>query len=163
MICTSLRFARLTTLLSGIFVIAAFAPAQELKADHGPSTAFSLGNSVSGESSKDDQDEASPLVVTGDFNRDGIVDLAEITLPGDDPSEPGLLTVLLGQASGTFRKMASKPLLGRTPRHSGRRYLRLAREFGNSPSRDWQRLIRSHVVRSSTHARNHPSYRCSRL
>jgi FG-GAP-like repeat len=59
--------------------------------------------------------QASPLMVTGDFNRDGIADMAEIVPPpaSDGPSS---LIVSLGQPDGTFKPVASNPAVGRDPR-----------------------------------------------
>jgi len=64
----------------------------------------------------DDPDEASRLTVVADFNRDGIIDTAEVSLPDGDHPGSGVLTVLLGQPGGSFKLMASYPLLGRAPR-----------------------------------------------
>jgi hypothetical protein len=63
-----------------------------------------------------DDDDAPPLTPTvmGDFNRDGIADMAQATLAGDHAG-PGLLTVLLGQRDGTFKQIESSPVLGRDP------------------------------------------------
>lgn len=51
---------------------------------------------------EDDPGEAPHLVVTADFNRDGIADLAEVSAPGGDAAAPRLLTVLLGRPGGGF-------------------------------------------------------------
>lgn len=91
MIHISPKVGAVVAILAELFVFAAFASAQEWKAD--------------------DQEDASSLVVTGDFNRDGIADIAKITL-----HEQGRLIVLLGETNGTFKEMASKPVPGRTPR-----------------------------------------------
>jgi hypothetical protein len=47
-------------------------------------------------------EEAAHLVVTADFNRDGIADLAEVSAPGGDNGAPRVLTVLLGRPGGGF-------------------------------------------------------------
>ena len=61
-----------------------------------------------GQSSEDDA-RPSSLTVTGDFNHDGIPDVAEaISAPGD--SGPAYLKISLGQADGTFKQMSSLPL-----------------------------------------------------
>jgi hypothetical protein len=65
--------------------------------------------------SEDDPDEAPALIVTADFNRDGIADLAEVTSPDGDPSRPRYLTILLGRGDGTYKQAASRPVLGRDP------------------------------------------------
>lgn len=54
------------------------------------------------------------LVAMGDFNRDGIPDMVE-ALPSAG-NHAGILKVSLGQANGTFKQLASKPVLGDTPR-----------------------------------------------
>ncbi|HEX3436317.1 MAG TPA: VCBS repeat-containing protein [Pseudacidobacterium sp.] len=63
----------------------------------------------------EDADEASGLTVISDFNRDGVADIAKVTLP-DAHSGPGNLTVLLGQADGTFKQTASTQVIGNDPR-----------------------------------------------
>jgi FG-GAP-like repeat len=57
----------------------------------------------------DEEQEKAPLVVTADFNRDGIADMASVTAPGR-------LTVRLGRSDGTFLETASMPVPGRKPR-----------------------------------------------
>jgi hypothetical protein len=56
----------------------------------------------------EDQEEA-PLVVTADFNRDGIADIASV-------AANGRLTVRLGRSDGTFLETASMPISTRKPR-----------------------------------------------
>ena len=56
----------------------------------------------------EDQEEA-PLVVTADFNRDGIADIASV-------GANGRLTVRLGRSDGTFLETASMPVSERKPR-----------------------------------------------
>jgi WD40 repeat protein len=65
--------------------------------------------------SDDAPDSASRLLVMRDFNRDGIVDMAEATSPAEGSSGTGLLTISLGQANGSFRQMALKTVLGHNP------------------------------------------------
>jgi hypothetical protein len=65
--------------------------------------------------SGDDSDDAPALIVTADFNRDGIADIAEVTVPDGDPSGSRYLTLLLGQKDGTFKQADSRPALGRDP------------------------------------------------
>ena len=65
---------------------------------------------------EDDPEEAMPLMAVGDFNRDGIADIAEAASPAGDHSGPGLLMVSLGQADGTFKAMVSHQVLGHAPR-----------------------------------------------
>jgi hypothetical protein len=114
MIRTCPSFGVVTIILTEIFIVTAFASAQEWKTDHFPLPAVTASDS-GGESSQDDPDKLLPLVVTGDFNHDGVADIAKIILPSEESSGPAHLTVLLGQASG-FKEIASKPMLGRTPR-----------------------------------------------
>jgi hypothetical protein len=72
--------------------------------------------SCAGESSRDDPGEASPLIVTGDFNRDGVADIAEVVSSGCEAAESSLLTVFLGQRDGTFKQAASSSIASRDPR-----------------------------------------------
>lgn len=116
MVRAVIRLGVLSAILVDTFAIAAFASAQNWNADRGAQTAASSRTSTSGQTSKDDSDEVSPLIVTGDFNRDGIADIAQITLHAEDTSEPDYLNVLLGQPNGTFRTTTSRSLPGRTPR-----------------------------------------------
>lgn len=58
---------------------------------------------------EDRPDEASHLVVTADFNRDGIADLAEA-------SGVSGLTILLGEPGGGFRAAGPELALGRDPK-----------------------------------------------
>jgi hypothetical protein len=53
--------------------------------------------------------EEAPLVVTADFNRDGIADIASV-------AANGRLTVRLGRSDGTFLETASGPVSRRKPR-----------------------------------------------
>lgn len=64
----------------------------------------------------DDSEDASPLMVMGDFNRDGIADMAQVILPAGGHSEPGFLMVSLGQANGSYRQIAARPMVGRAPK-----------------------------------------------
>jgi hypothetical protein len=61
-------------------------------------------------------DEAPHLVVTADFNRDGIADLAEVSAPAGDAAGPRVMTVLLGMAGGGFRAAGADLALGRDPK-----------------------------------------------
>ncbi len=60
------------------------------------------------------EDKPSPIGV-GDFNRDGIPDIAEATTPGDEDSGRYILRVRLGQVNGTFRDGPSLALAGGRP------------------------------------------------
>jgi hypothetical protein len=57
----------------------------------------------------DEEQEKAPLVVTSDFNRDGIADIASV-------AANGRLTVGLGRSDGTLQETASIPVSGRKPR-----------------------------------------------
>src|SRR5579875_3894486 len=57
----------------------------------------------------DDGRQEAPLVVTADFNRDGIADIASV-------AANGRLTVGLGRSDGTFQETASLPVSARKPR-----------------------------------------------
>jgi len=98
MLRTACRANALTAILVAVFVFAVFAPVHAWAADD------------------DAPEKASRLIAVSDFNRDGIADIAEATLPGGGYSGQGLLTVSLGQADGTFKRMASSPVLGHAPR-----------------------------------------------
>jgi hypothetical protein len=63
-----------------------------------------------------DPDEASVVLATGDFNRDGIADMVKANLPDGKNSGQYVLTVQLGQADGTFRDAASHYAIGKDPR-----------------------------------------------
>jgi len=58
--------------------------------------------------------EDSRVMIMADFNRDGIADMAE-ALPGNG-SEPSILKVSLGDATGGFHPVSSAPELGRAPK-----------------------------------------------
>jgi hypothetical protein len=116
MVRAAIRLGVVSALLAEMFAMAPFASAQAQVSDHGAMPQASSGTEVSGQSSKDDSDEVSPLIVTGDFNQDGIADIARITLHAKDTSEPDQLTVLLGQSNATFKGMVSQSLPGRNPR-----------------------------------------------
>jgi hypothetical protein len=60
--------------------------------------------------------EEHSVIATGDFNRDGLADLVESTVPSGDTSGTHLLTIFLGRADGTFRRVASHNMIGRDPR-----------------------------------------------
>jgi WD40 repeat protein len=97
------KVGKIAAILAEILVFAAFTSAQEWTPDHNPLPTATMDS--------DDQNEDSPLVVTGDFNHDGIADIAKIT-----SHEPDLLTVLLGQTNGSFKEMTSKLVPGHTSR-----------------------------------------------
>jgi hypothetical protein len=64
----------------------------------------------------EDPDEAAPLLVMADFNRDGIADMAEATLPDGEGSGRARLNISLGQRDGSFLPSSSSQLLGPSPR-----------------------------------------------
>src|SRR6266568_1582568 len=111
MIRTSPKLSIVVAILAEIFVFATLASAQEWKANQNPLSPATTGNDIS----KEDQGEVSPLLVTGDFNHDGIADIATIILQVGDLSEASHLTILLGQTNGTFKEKVSKPVPGHTP------------------------------------------------
>jgi hypothetical protein len=53
-------------------------------------------------------------IAAGDFNGDGILDLAVSNLNGGNP-DPGSVTVLLGSGDGTFMPTAQSPVTGALP------------------------------------------------
>jgi hypothetical protein len=116
------KLSPMTFVLAIVFVLAVFAPVRVWAAGSGGvsvsvSGAVSWAAVVAGAASDDDDDDAPPLMVMADFNRDGISDIAEISLPaGEHSGAAGVLTVSLGQADGTFKETASSATLGRAPR-----------------------------------------------
>lgn len=110
MIHVAIRSGVFSAILVATFATTAFVSAQNWNADHGVKITDSPGVTTSGQPSTDDSDEVSPLIVTGDFNRDGILDIAKITPHTPDTSEPDHLIVMLGQTNGTFRTMSSKAM-----------------------------------------------------
>ncbi|HEY1901808.1 MAG TPA: VCBS repeat-containing protein [Terracidiphilus sp.] len=63
----------------------------------------------------DDSDDTPALIVTADFNRDGIADIAEVAWPEGNSTGPRYLTLFLGQKDGTFKEADSSPVLGHDP------------------------------------------------
>jgi hypothetical protein len=63
---------------------------------------------------RDDDGSPSTLTVTGDFNGDGIADVAILSTPNS--AGESFLTVLLGQRDGSFQQVASRPSVGHEPR-----------------------------------------------
>lgn len=105
----------MVAIFAAALAVAIPGPAYAWVTDPGAKPVVASGAGTSGKSD-DDPDEASRLMVMGDFNRDGIADIAVATSPTGDHSGPDLLTVSLGQADGTFKQKASNPVLGHTPR-----------------------------------------------
>jgi hypothetical protein len=64
----------------------------------------------------DDPDEPSVVIATGDFNRDGVADIARATPAEGQDAGQYFLTVQLGQADGTFVSVASHNSVGKDPR-----------------------------------------------
>jgi FG-GAP-like repeat len=116
MIRTVSRPRPIAAIFAGVLAVGAFAPTRVWANDPDASPAIASGAEASGKSSDDTSDEASRLVVLADFNRDGIADIAKATLPAGDHTGPGVLTVSLGRADGTFQQTSSKPVLGHGPR-----------------------------------------------
>jgi len=82
----------------------------------GAAQAWSLGGPAAASGADDDAADASPLCATGDFNHDGIADLIEVQRTTNDTSGGAILSVLLGQADGTFKAAESQYPIGRDPR-----------------------------------------------
>jgi hypothetical protein len=111
MIRTAFRLLLIGFVFAAAFVVAPFAPACAWAAGGFPPVA-----SVTAGSPDDAGDQASGLSVVGDFNRDGIADIAKANLAGGDHSGPNTLTVLLGQADGHFKQTGFNPALGHAPK-----------------------------------------------
>ncbi|WP_263356290.1 FG-GAP repeat domain-containing protein [Acidicapsa ligni] len=79
-----------------------------------PAHAFAAGGM-----GDDDEDGIPTPTVAGDFNRDGIADMAMASMPVAGRTGVGsgqaFLTVLLGQKDGSFRQAASNPAIGLDP------------------------------------------------
>jgi hypothetical protein len=76
---------------------------------------IAVADGASGQSSNDASDDAPRMMVTADFNRDGIADTAEALAAGDSAG-PGTLRVSLGRPGGGFQPMTAMPVLGHRPR-----------------------------------------------
>lgn len=76
--------------------------------------ATSRGQSGNDSPDRMDLTNASSVIATGDFNRDGIADLVEATTPGRDASGQHL-RILLGRGDGTFAPGATQPLVANAP------------------------------------------------
>lgn len=76
-------------------------------------TELSMDNNAAG---ADIPEEPSAIIASGDFNRDGIPDTVEVTSSDGEGSGQHFLSVELGQADGTFTKVASRNRVGKDPR-----------------------------------------------
>jgi hypothetical protein len=114
MIRTAFRHSSGVILLAAIAAVAGLLPTPAWAVKPGAAPAVASAASQSPASDSED-DKAPPLMVTADFNRDGISDRAEVTLPAEGHSGVAFLTVSLGQADGSFKQLASKPSLGPNP------------------------------------------------
>ncbi len=115
MSCTVCRPGPMTSILATVLVLAAFASVHAWASGPGTLPVVAAGTSGAAAESDSAPDKAARLIVMADFNRDGIADMAEATLPAGDHSGAGFLTISLGQADGTFKQIASKPVLGHAP------------------------------------------------
>jgi len=105
MVRAAIRFSIVSAAIVMMIATTAFASAQDSNISQAAKAA-----------ADDDVDDASALVVTSDFNRDGFADIARITLHTEGTSDPDHLVVSLGQRNGAFRPMTSKALSGQNPR-----------------------------------------------
>ena len=69
-----------------------------------------------GGNSESDDDPSTLLIVTADFNRDGIADVAEIVWPAGQRNGPCVLQILFGQKDGSYRSAVHLALLNGDPR-----------------------------------------------
>jgi hypothetical protein len=115
-----IRRARMPIATAIVFAIVAAVPA------------IASAAGTAGSFADDDPDETLPLMVTADFNGDGIADVAEVSSPDGAPSGVRYLTILLGRGNGVFRQAASRPVLGPGPPFDRRRRFqwgRLSRRY----------------------------------
>lgn len=120
---TAIRHSSGVFLLAAIAAVAGLVPTSAWAVKPGALAAVAPGASAASASaapppaadSDDDDDVASRLTVIGDFNHDGIADMAQAVPAAGEHSGPAVLTVSLGQADGTFKQLASIPLPGRNP------------------------------------------------
>jgi hypothetical protein len=96
------------------FVIAAIITVPQLHANFGSTVLLKV--SLPAFRSADVPEQSSLLLAVGDFNGDGIADMAEVTAPDGKDSGPASLIVLLGRGDGTFRRTPSSNLIGKDPR-----------------------------------------------
>lgn len=109
---------------SGVFLLATIAafglastPAYAVKpAGNLPAVAPPASAAPAVANPDDDGDNvASRLTVIGDFNHDGIADMAQAVPAAGEHSGSAVLTISMGQADGSFKQLAPTPLLGRNP------------------------------------------------
>jgi FG-GAP-like repeat len=112
---TACRPSLVTFILAAALAVTAFVSAHARVVHPGASAAVASAADTA-PAAEDASDKASPLMVMGDFNRDGINDIAEVVLPVGDHSVPGSLKVSLGRADGSFKEVSSGPVLGPTPK-----------------------------------------------
>jgi hypothetical protein len=116
MVHPAIRVGIVFAAIANIIAATALASAQDSNSSQATKAAVPSIVRVAGQTSDDDSDGTSALVVTGDFNRDGIADIAKIALHADGTSDSDNLIVLLGQLNGGFRPAVPKPLSGQNPR-----------------------------------------------
>lgn len=105
----------IAVILMGIFVFSAPSFAQNMTTGQEVQLASQAENAAN-DSTSEDGAKPSSLLITGDFNRDGIADIAKVASPHDSSSNSGHLTVLLGQAGGTFVEKTTVDVPGHRPR-----------------------------------------------
>src|ERR1700760_1139701 len=103
------------SMLAAFLVMALLPPGCAWAAGVDSSLAAASATNISAKTSDDGPEEGSSLMAMGDFNRDGIADIAKATLP-EVSSGPASLAVWIGQADGNFKLAASNPVLDQTPR-----------------------------------------------
>jgi hypothetical protein len=78
--------------------------------------AVSASGCAWGQAAEEDSDRPARLTVMADFNRDGIADIAEVTLPAGGQPGIAMMTVSLGQADGSLKPVNSIAMPGREPK-----------------------------------------------
>ena len=115
MACVAFKPRLIVAIFVAIFAVAASVPAHARTNSSAAMPPVRSKPVPLSTSSKDTSVEAPPTMVVADFNGDGIADMAKVTFPDGNHSGTSALTVMLGQANGTFKPTNAKLTLGRNP------------------------------------------------